>query len=85
MSVEVVTSGNRQLVKRYRNLIFLGCRTEASFLANQEARFSDILDYPQRKIVADEVRSIFQAMLARKPWNIKICKDLIPEIMSAGE
>ena len=31
MSVEVVTSGNRQLVKRYRNLIFLGCRTEASF------------------------------------------------------
>ena len=54
-------------------------------MANQEARFSDILDYPQRKIVADEVRSIFQAMLARKPWNIKICKDLIPEIMSAGE
>ena len=85
MSAEVVTRGDRELVKKYRDLIFLGCGTGAWFVINQETIFSEMLKGHQRKTVTEEARSIFQTMLEGKPWNIEAQKHLIPESRSMGE
>ena len=81
MSVEVETIGNRELVKKYANIIFRG--SEA--IDNQEAIFESIGSNQHREEIKDEARSIFPALLSEKPWKIKIHDDLNYNIMAASE
>jgi ABC-type glutathione transport system ATPase component len=85
MSVEVLTEGNRNLVKKYSRLIFLDEESIYSHMFNNEDPFIDILDHQQLKAVKDEARENFQTMLSRKTWKIETHKDLNPNIMAAGE
>jgi|GEM_PF-1111398 ABC-type glutathione transport system ATPase component len=85
MSVEVVTEGNRNLVKEYSRLIFLDEESTSSHMFNNEDPFIDILDHQQLKAVKDEAQENFQTMLSRKTWKIEAHKDLNPNTMAAGE
>lgn len=85
MSVDIVTEGNRNLVKEYSRLIFLDEKSIYSPMFNNEDPLIDILNYQQLKAVKDEGREIFQTMLSRKTWKIEAHKDLNPNTMTAGE
>jgi len=85
MSVEVVTEGNRNLIKEYSRLIFLDDESIYSNMFNNEDPFIDILDHQQLKAVKDEAREIFQTILYRTPWEIEAHKDLKFNAMAAGE
>ncbi|MBI5741328.1 MAG: hypothetical protein HZA16_11505 [Nitrospirae bacterium] len=84
ISVEVVTRGNRDLIKKHGNLIFLGCRSADAFMRDPEIIFADILDRQNREAVRAEARTIFQRMLILTPWKNEH-KDMNHSIMSAGE
>jgi len=87
MSVEVETTGNRDLIKQYADIIFLGCNLgcKNNLIDNQEAIFESIGSNQHREEIKDEARSIFHALLSEKPWKIKIDDDLNYNIMAAGE
>ncbi len=81
MSVEVETTGNRELVKKYADLIFLG----SEVIDNQEAIFECTRTNQNRKDINDEAKSIFHALLPDKPCKIEMHDDLNYNIMAAGE
>jgi len=83
MSVEVETVGNRELIKQYADIIFLGCEFE--LMDNQEAIFKSIESNQHREEIKDEARSIFHVLLSEKPWKTKIPDDLNYNIMPASE
>ena len=83
MSVKVETMGNRELIKQYADIIFLGCNNE--LIDNQEAIFKSIENNQHREEIKDEARSIFHALLSEKPWKIKIDDDLNYNIMPGSE
>ena len=81
MSVEVVTKGNRDLIKIYDTIIFLSFEsTDLSWWFNQKHKFT-LLNYESLESVRSEAKEIFQTMLHRKSGG----KDLKPSIMAAGE
>lgn len=83
MSVDVETIGNRELIKRYADIIFLGRDNELT--DDQGTIFASIGGNQHREEIRDEARSIFHALFCEKPWKIKIHDDLNYNIMSAGE
>ena len=87
MSVEVETIGNRDLVKKFASIIFLGSDlgSDNELIDNQEAIFESIGGKQHREEIKDEARSIFQALLSEKPGTIEIYDDLNYNIMAGGE
>lgn len=81
MSVEVETTGNRELVKKYADIIFLG----SEVIDNQEAIFECTGTNQNREDINDEAISIFRALLPDKPCKIEMHDDLNYNIMTAGE
>ncbi len=84
MKVTVTTSGNRDLIRKYRRLIFLreselsGCYDQATILlAPLEARCRDVC----RKEAAD----IFAEFVQGKPHKVAEHGDFNPSGMAAGE
>lgn len=82
MSVEVVTEGNRNLVKKYSSVIFLDYK---SAMRNKESMLTDVLSHQNLKIVKDEAREIFRMLLFLKPNKIREHQDMSPCIMALGE
>jgi ABC-type nitrate/sulfonate/bicarbonate transport system ATPase subunit len=72
MSVEVVTKGNRNLIKEYSSVIFLSEELKELPMPDQEA-------------IRTEAWETLQTMLHRKYWNVDTHKDFIPQTMAAGE
>ena len=81
MSVEVETTGNRELVKKYADIIFLG----SEVIDNQEAIFECTGTNQNREDINDEAKSIFRALLPDKPCKLEMHDDLNYNIMAAGE
>ena len=86
MSVNVITSGDRELVRKYASIIFLDAESALILAdAGMEAIFADVLSDNQRITVKDEVRVIFQALLERNSHKVELYEDLNPSLMSFGE
>jgi ABC-type glutathione transport system ATPase component len=85
MFVNVTTSGDRNLVKRYGSIIFFGYESVLMLIHNQEDISAELLDDQQRKTIRDELRNIFRTLLERKPGRVNLHKDLNPDLMPAGE
>jgi len=83
MSVEVETTGNRDLINKYTSIFFLGCNNE--LIENQEALFESIGSNQHREEIKDKAISIFHALLTEKSWKIKKHDDLKYNILAAGE
>lgn len=83
MSVKVETIGNRDLVKKFASIIFLGSDNE--LIDNQEAIFESIIDSQHREEIKNEARSIFHDLLLEIPWKIEIHDDLNYNIMAGSE
>jgi len=85
MSVDVVTKGNRDLVKEHSSLIFLSSESRELPMFNQEAPFTGMLSHQNGEAVRTEAWETLHAMLYRKPWKAESRKDLSPLTMAAGE
>jgi len=85
MSVEVVTKGNRNLVNKYGSVIFLSCEFTELPTFNLETPFAGIFSHKNGEVVMTEARTIFHALLSRKPMKNEIYKNLNPVTMAAGE
>jgi hypothetical protein len=77
MSVEVEISGNRTLIKDYRNIIFLNGESVCLFANSFYDQTLNTLE--------DETRAIFQTILHHKSHKIKMHRNLSPKLMAAGE
>ncbi len=83
MSVEVETVGNRELIKQYADIIFLGCEFE--LMDNQEAIFKSI-EYKsstEKKSKMKQDQSFMSC--CQKNQKTKIPDDLNYNIMPASE
>jgi ABC-type lipoprotein export system ATPase subunit len=82
MLVDVVTNGNRDLIKKYRNVILL--RNDERIINDQETIFKEVVKKQYREEIKDAAKSIFQTLISAKLRQIDI-HDLNPTIMTAGE
>lgn len=82
MSAEVVTEGNRNLVKEYSSVIFLNYK---SAMHNQESMLTDVIGHQNLKIVKDEARATLQKLLFLKPNKTMGHQDMNSYNMAAGE
>jgi len=85
MSVDVVTTGDRNLIKSYKKLIFLDGHEPQMIMKNKEEVLSNILNNKDRVMIIDETKSIFRRLLVEKPHKIKLHSDLKPNLMAGGE
>lgn len=79
---EVVTEGDRELIQKYRRLIFFGSHSE---LLGREELFAGIIYGLWDRETMQEMRAIFMKMLVLKLRNARAPRDLDPSKMAAGE
>ena len=85
-SLAIVTEGNRELIKKYRSLIFINRESDRNLaMYGQEPELEGMVPNSARKTVASKTRSIFKRILYHKPGKIDSHRDLNPQIMAAGE
>lgn len=85
-SVAVITDGNSELIKKYRNFIFLSGDSARDIAVHpQDPILKSFLPSGAQKIVAGKTRTFFQSILSQKPWKIEAHRNLNTQIMSAGE
>ncbi len=82
MSVEVTTSGNRELIKKYHSIIFFHSESVEMLAHNQEAILAELLLTHLLDKVKEETQNIFNNLLLLKTG---IHKNLKHERMSMGE
>lgn len=80
MDVNVLTKGNRELIKMYGNLISLDYESAATLADTLSTN-----DSPHMNAITNEARVVFQTILAKKAWKIEEHKDLNPTMMDMGE
>ena len=80
MFVEVETYGDRQLIRKYRDLIYLNCESAAELALRRESKFAKILNRTQRRNYDAETKKIFEGLLKHK----LTCRGFDALIMAAG-
>lgn len=83
MSVDVVTSGNRALLKDHRDIIFLRC-VSLQTLAEKHFLINNFDDHVVKKL-EEETKAAFHKILQYKPHKMRIHHGLDPKLMAAGE
>jgi predicted ATPase len=86
MTVDVELSGKSELVKKYNKIIFIN----EHLLARRNKGFDYITNLIDEEIcdehlMRQKIYSIFEKLLARKPWKIEAHKDLSSSGMAQGE
>lgn len=84
MYAEVMTSGNRALLKVHRDIIFLRCES-LQILAIRREFFINGLDTHRAGLLEEEAMAAFRKILQYKPHKARIHHDLDPKLMAAGE
>ena len=86
MSVHVSTSGYRELVNKYGDLIFLGCNAAERLInGNNASMLIKLLDDKYHDTIKDEVRRIFLALIEGKSWKLNAHRDPGTIDLAAGE
>jgi ABC-type glutathione transport system ATPase component len=84
--VAVVTEGNCELVKKYRDIMFINGESPDMWIGRiRRSKFKDLFVNRTWGAVERNARLIFKEIIANKPGKADLCREIDTSLMAGGE